>query len=741
MFQKILTWSFYVLFFFTPLFFTKFNHELFEYNKMMLVYGLTVIIVTCWLFKMLEVRKFILASTPMDIPLVIFYLSQVLSTIFSIDPHTSIWGYYTRSNGGLLSITSYILLFYALVSNFDSQQAIKFLKSALYGGVFVALYAIPEHFGVSLSCVIMVHEFSAGCWVQDVQARVFATLGQPNWLAAYLGMLIFPAIYFFLTSKTRFQLIAYFLSLISLYLAFTFTFSRGGSLGLIAGLAVLAVLHFGRTKLLEIASLFTRKDVKVYSSSEERVEKYSAFKPFLIIILIFLFINVYFGSALTTFKLEKFSAPPRPSIVRSGGGTQLETGGTESGQIRFIVWRGALDIFKHYPIFGSGVETFAYSYYKFRPVAHNLVSEWDFLYNKAHNEYLNYLATTGVLGFISYMLIIVVFIGWCIKYYVSSIKGSQKSHNEYHIILILCFLASYASYLVQNFFGFSVVIIALFFFLFPGLVFLAAEQTQSSVLSDKKYLLGIPLFAGNFFHSLGLRISNLVYKRPIHQKLASVLLVVIPFYLLLTLVRFWQADADYKLGSDYEDADNISKSYQHLVKAVNLNKGEPLYRSDLGFIAAAAASGYLEKDATLSAQLKDDAIAQTDIALNLSPANVSLWRTAIRTYYQLASLDGSFEQKTVDILDKTISLAPTDPKLYYNKGLVLSQLGRNEEAVKSLKEAINLKSNYREARLTLALVYTDLKQKDLAKEQYDTVLKMVPNDGDAVKGLEDLKVK
>ena len=56
-------------------------------------------------------------------------------------------------------------------------------------------------------------------------------------------------------------------------------------------------------------------------------------------------------------------------------GTVLELGGTASSEIRKIVWEGAIDIWKHYPLFGSGVETFAYSYYNFRPESHNLVSE------------------------------------------------------------------------------------------------------------------------------------------------------------------------------------------------------------------------------------------------------------------------------------------------------------------------------------------------------------------------------
>src|SRR3989344_31341 len=209
--QRIITWGFYILFFVTPLFFLPFNNELFEYNKMMLVYVLTSIITVIWLIKMVNLQSFIFNRTPLDIPIILFLLSQILSTVLSIDQHTSIFGYYSRSNGGLLSIISYILLYYALISNFTKEQVLKFLKVAVLGGVAVSLYAIPEHFGLSPSCVILTQTLTADCWVQDVQARVFATLGQPNWLAAYLGMLIFPSLYFVLTEKTTLQKIGYFL--------------------------------------------------------------------------------------------------------------------------------------------------------------------------------------------------------------------------------------------------------------------------------------------------------------------------------------------------------------------------------------------------------------------------------------------------------------------------------------------------------------------------------------------------
>ena len=116
--NKVIEYSFYALFALVPLAFTSVTSELFEMNKMWLVWILTIIIATSWIIKMVLQKKILFCRTPLDIPIGLFLLSQIISTIFSLDPHVSLWGYYSRFNGGLLSITSYILLYYAFLSNF-----------------------------------------------------------------------------------------------------------------------------------------------------------------------------------------------------------------------------------------------------------------------------------------------------------------------------------------------------------------------------------------------------------------------------------------------------------------------------------------------------------------------------------------------------------------------------------------------------------------------------------------------
>src|SRR5437868_4386474 len=94
--NRIIEYSFYALFFFVPLIFTNSTSELFEFNKMWLTFGLTIIVAAAWFTKMVVQRKVIVQRTPLDIPILLFFLSQIISTIFSLDSHVSLWGYYSR---------------------------------------------------------------------------------------------------------------------------------------------------------------------------------------------------------------------------------------------------------------------------------------------------------------------------------------------------------------------------------------------------------------------------------------------------------------------------------------------------------------------------------------------------------------------------------------------------------------------------------------------------------------------
>ena len=87
-------YCFYALFFVTPLLLWPFTSEVFEFNKMMFVYAMTIVIAAAWGIRSFQNKRFEIAQTPLNLPLLLFLSSQVVSTFLSIDRHTSLWDWF-----------------------------------------------------------------------------------------------------------------------------------------------------------------------------------------------------------------------------------------------------------------------------------------------------------------------------------------------------------------------------------------------------------------------------------------------------------------------------------------------------------------------------------------------------------------------------------------------------------------------------------------------------------------------
>ncbi len=685
--SRIIRISFYLLFILVPLILTPWNYELFEYNKMVMTYTLTAIIFGAWLCEMVTDGQIRIAKTPLDIPILLFVASQLVSALFSMDPHVSWFGYYSRFNGGMWSIFSYVILYYALVTHFGEKIASgisvpvpfkKILNAMVVTGALVALYGVAEHIGIDKHL-----------WVQDVQSRVFSTLGQPNWLAAYLAAIFPISLYLIAANTTRattmqvIKLVFGGATAILFFLVILFTRSRSGLLGLAAA----DLLFF----------------IFVYLSAKEKKRIIFPLVAIHAIFTIIVFFNgVYVDQIDKWVTLQgwrdrfthKQIAAPTPVAAP---GTALESGGTESGTIRKYVWEAAVTAWRantKNTLIGTGTETFAFAFYQYRPQGHNQTSEWDFLYNKAHNEYLNYLATTGLFGLGSYLILIGTFIVWFITRQIKN-KSEQK-------ILPIALFAGWISILVTNFFGFSVVIIQLLFFLFPAI----AIALNSSP-----------------------RLVNWELRIPKRFSFAVLFVLLVVLVLLFT---YWQADTLYSTGYRLARANQFAQAETFDTRAISLNPGEPVYHDELATTLGSLAVAAVEaKNATLAASLAKQSLTQSDIAIRTSPKNVNFWKTRTKLYYTFSTFDPQLNQAAIDALLVAQTLSPNDPKIAYNLAILYGRQGNNAEAVKLLTQAKTLKPDYRDAYFGLYVFYTEMKQSDAARAELQYYLDHVdPTDRD-----------
>lgn len=658
---------FNTLFFLIPLIFFKNTSELFEFSKIITLYVSTILIVSAWLVQSIKQRKFVFRRTILDWPLIIYLAIYLLATILSIDPRSSWLGYYSRFNGGLLSQICYSLLYWAFVSNMTKDSIKSVVKYLIISTGISSVIAILEHFGIFTTCAPIINSalqnpinkaeldkysllssnqkisylFTKKCFEQDIQNRVFSTFGQPNWLAATLAALI-PITwvsYFNKNIKNNLtKYLSYFISTI-FFVALLFTKSRSG------------ILAFAISILVIWVNIIYKK-IHNFKSSDQII----VLKDFVILNIIYILLFLTIGS------------PIQNQVNLSAQNTNspaLETGGTESGTIRKYVWLGAIDIFKHYPILGTGPETFAFSYPLFKIKDANITSEWNYTYNKAHNEYLNYLSTTGILVFLSYFSIIV--------YSIIQICKSKRFE----------ILAGYITILVTNFFGFSVVPISLLFFLLPAIAHVTSQDKNNLAIKEKKL------------------------------NTTSIILIVI--VILSTLFGIYKIYLYYKADTYYNRAriSNRLRSKDEAIKNINnaltISPDESVYLAELAIA-----------DTTVESAIK---------ALSKSPFNQNIRRILFSNLVKNSDENENYLMMAETVIKDGISISPNDPQLYYELGILQTKINKDEEALDNLKKSVELKPNYKEARFALGLLSIDTKKYLQAKENLEYILQKIdPND-------------
>jgi len=617
------------------------------------VYLTAVVIFFLTLAKFILPGKITIPKNPILIIFAAFVLVQLVSTFFSMDKFTSIFGFPSRLNGGLISQLAYLIIFTGFLVNLNFEKAKKILIAIVISALAVSFWGIPAHFDKDPSCLVLVGKLTSSCWKQDFNPtlRIFSTLGQPNWLASYLVLILPISITFLLKLKNKKSRIFFFISTSLIFWAIILTNSRAGVLGLVVSLAVFAIL-------LGIKNL--KENLKTILS----------------LAIIFATITLFFGTTLTTRTQEAITnnqpsaLSVQPSAISNKPTqTALTIEGTESGRIRLIVWQGAINIFKHSPILGTGPETFVSSYFMFRPASHNQTSEWEFFYNKAHNEFLNYLANTGAVGFIAYALFLIASL-------VSIFKLQKNS------LIAKAIFAALIGYLTTIFFGFSTVATQVTFFTLVASAILLAKNQQT---------LEIDIHLKENF------------KFPAILTVALISLFISSFVLRSYLSNVFEKRAEGQTDNSFQKE---LTAYTNSIRAFPYPNPYLLasYSSSMA-LASVSVEDENQKDelATRSNQLAQK-------ALTLSPNNFLIAQRVAKTYALLVPVDDNYKDEAQNITEKLIKLAPNYPTTYLTNAKIYVILEDNEMAASSVNKALQLKPDYLEAQQLLDQINAEILQ-------------------------------
>ncbi len=356
-------------------------------------------------------------KNPLVFIVTLFVFFFVLASLFAFNPQMAFWSNFERGEGGLQMIHLWLFfLLLVLLFNNENQWRLLFTLS-LIAGIFVLLYGLGAAFG---------QEGFVGSRIHPGY-RLEGTIGNPAYVASYEIFLMFYALYLFFSEGSlknallhRYHYLLFFLiSLITFWLAAT----RGGFVGLIA-----AIFAFGF----------------YFALIKKNWRKWIIFGLILLILII--------GS------LVYFRETPFVKSLPSSRLFELSFQ-SETFVNRWFVWQIALKGFKERPILGWGPENFIYLYDRYYLPEFWVKGKEKSWFDRAHSIYFDYLSETGILGFLSYMGIFLVFYWLLLK------KGLEEKFQFSQIQKGLM-MALPIAYLVQGLVLFDVLPIHLNLFLF-----------------------------------------------------------------------------------------------------------------------------------------------------------------------------------------------------------------------------------------------------------------------------------
>ncbi len=412
-----------------PLYFAYFlkNNDVFELNKIVLFKILVLLLVLLTAIRMIGgsrcLRPYLTIKTCKRyflIP-VLFLLSLTAATVFSPWPRVSLFGLYGRYQG-LVSYCFYFLFFLLLCLNLKSfNQLVRIIKAAVLSSFLVSVYGLAQAGG-----------FDFVDWSEPffISGRITSTLGQPNFLASYL-LLVIP-LAGFLFGQAR-SLIIKFWWLVILILnlaALFFTYSRGGWLGLLVGGLVF---------------------ISVYGLRNRR--RWARFKLKIILGFLALALVLTAGGGWLALNNDFFAQ-------RLKSGFDFKSGSLAA---RLNFWQAGLDAIKARPWLGYGPDgqgdIFA-GYYQKNWALYGAVNIYP---NRAHNLIIDTVLIGGFSGLFFYLALLYLFFRLIALNSRSGHAGEERDMSAAILIALSAYLASLL-------FGFAVVVTQVYFWLFLAMM-------------------------------------------------------------------------------------------------------------------------------------------------------------------------------------------------------------------------------------------------------------------------------
>jgi tetratricopeptide (TPR) repeat protein len=699
-----------------PLLVNPFGHRFYEIPKVVFLRFTVLLLLTAWLVDRINLRGSIVGSLrelltrPLVLPAVLFTFAYVLSTITSVTPHVSFWGSYFREYG-TYNVLCYVIFFFLIILNLrTARQLEQLITIALLASLPIALYGVLQRSGFEPM-------FSG----YEHSSRVISTMGNPIFLGAYLIMVIPLTLGRLLASlralleRSQFassrrsmglEIIGYASLLILQLVCLLYTWARGPWFGLLGGVllfAILSALRYGVKKLL----------------------------------LITIAVGVALIVLLVTLNLPKTPLEPfteSPYLSRLVLSDDLAAG-TGTGWVRLFIWQGTLELIRSSPnigftpdpfrplrlLIGYGPETMKLVFPRVYPPGLAYVESRQTMADRAHNELLDLVVTTGALGLLTFLFLMGSFF-----YYGISLLWRTRSFNTQ--ILLIALLSAMLAHLIEAQFGILLPSAELLFWLYLALVSVLYVIETTKAKPEK-----IDLVSSTDVEAGADNTGRL-------RNILSLLFVcVIPFFASFSNINLLFADTYLAKGMRLQASGQWKESIIAYNQAIQAFPGQSKFYAFKAGAHFQLAQCVLDEELETKGKLLQASVDAMAKARELEPLEPEYYADTGKIYGYWAMVDPSKLEQAVEFYELVFQLSPHRAIYRNDLAKVYFDAGYYEEVIRQLQLSLEIDPEFYATHYNLGLAYLQLGEKDKAKEHFEIALLLDPGCEECTRSLESLE--
>ena len=349
----------------------------------------------------------------------LFIVGMFVAALFT-DVRTVAFFGDTQRRNGFLTYLALIVLFLFAIFAVNFTNILKVFKSILILNLILGTYGLLQIFGRDP------YE-----WNNPYNSMI-STLGNPNFSSSILA--VFAAVSFF----------SYFVKRLKLFWKITATMNVFISLfAIVQSESRQGILVFSLSLIIFIVILVLNKDKKL---------GFIVLVPSIALILLAVFGMLQRG--------------PLSSLLYK-----------DSISVRGYYWRAGYEMFRDNPIFGIGVDRYGEYFKQYREAAYAIKYGFEITSSNAHNTFIQFFATSGLVVGLSYLLLVsyIIFVGF------QGIKETSGVEKR----IILAILSAYIGFQSQSLISIDNIGISVWGWLLGGAIlglrFSNLAQSASSV--------------------------------------------------------------------------------------------------------------------------------------------------------------------------------------------------------------------------------------------------------------------